>query len=158
MINKYTFNIILFNPLIPPNTGNIIRLCANTGSRLHLIKPLGFSLNEKSLRRAGMDYFKKVDMNLYENVDDFLQNIKNKKIFLITKSGNQTYEKPKYIFGDYFLFGSETSGLPDYVYEKLKDSPRISIPMVCGNRSLNLANAVSICIYEAWRQNNFLFP
>ena len=68
------------------------------------------------------------------------------------------YEKPKYIFGDYFLFGSETSGLPDYVYEKLKDSPRISIPMVCGNRSLNLANAVSICIYEAWRQNNFLFP
>jgi len=150
------FHIALFNPQIPPNTGNIIRLCSNTGSNLHLIKPLGFSMDQKSLRRAGLDYNKNVQINIHNNVDDFLKNNSFKNIYLVTKFGGEKYSEIKYQRQDCFIFGSEIDGLSKEVYEKLENSVKILIPMVPKNRSINLANAVSICLYEAWRQNNFL--
>ena len=149
-----TFNIVLFNPKIPPNTGNIIRLCANTGSKLHLIKPLGFELNEKSLRRAGLDYDHKVKIEVYETIEKCLKKINCKKSFLVTKFGDTSYDKQQYNLGDCFIFGSETKGLPKEIFQKFKKFPRIFIPMIPNNRSINLANAVSICVYEAWKQNN----
>tara|TARA_B100000131_G_C17594004_1_gene400510 strand:- start:10 stop:471 length:462 start_codon:yes stop_codon:yes gene_type:complete len=150
------FNIVLFNPQIPPNTGNIIRLCSNTGCRIHLIKPLGFSLDKKSMRRAGLDYLKKVKVKIYENIDDFLKKRLFKNIYLVTKYGNKNYTDIKYKSGDFFMFGSEISGLSDEVYYKLKTATKVFIPMLPDNRSINLSNAVAICIYEAWRQNYFL--
>ena len=149
------FNIVLFQPKIPPNTGNIIRLCKNTGSKLHLIKPLGFDISEKSVKRAGMDYFEFKNISIYENFEEFIIKRDDKKIFLITKFGKISYEKVKYNFGDYLIFGSEDNGLPNQIYNRLNNSPKIFIPMMPKNRSLNLSNAVSICIYEAWRQNKF---
>ncbi len=149
------FNIVLFQPKIPPNTGNIVRLCKNTGSKLHLIKPLGFEISEKSVKRAGMDYFEFQNISIYENFEEFIISRNDRNFFLITKFGKISYEKVKYSFGDYLIFGSEDDGLSDQIYKKLKNSPKIFIPMMPMNRSLNLSNAVSICIYEAWRQNNF---
>ena len=150
-----TFNIVLFNPQIPPNTGNILRLCANTGTKLHIIKPIGFDLGEKSLRRAGLDYYKKIDFNIYECLDQFLQNNKFKNLFLVTKFGKKRYDHVEYNREDFFMFASEINGLSEEVYKKLKDCLKIYIPMIPGNRSINLANAVSICVYEAWKQINF---
>ena len=155
MNNIPMFNIILFNPEIPPNTGNIIRLCSNTGSMLHLIKPLGFDINEKSMRRAGLDYKKGMKMKIYDNFDEFISVNSSKRIYLVTKYGNTRYDHIKYEIGDSFMFGSESTGITDEVYKKLSSSKKIFLPMFSGNRSLNLANAVSICIFEAWRQNNF---
>jgi|TARA_B100000287_G_C20638752_1_gene782700 tRNA (cytidine/uridine-2'-O-)-methyltransferase len=152
------FNIVLFNPQIPPNTGNILRLCANTGCKIHLIEPLGFSLDKKSLRRAGLDYYKNVKINVYKNIDDFLSKNINSNIYLITKFGNVNYSKIKYRVNDYLMFGSEIHGLSNEVYQKLDSSEKIFIPMLSNNRSINLSNAVSVCIYEAWKQNNFLTP
>ena len=150
------FNIVLFSPQIPPNTGNIIRLCANTGCKIHLIEPLGFSLDKKSLRRAGLDYHKHVELNIYKNIDDFLVNNIYENIYLVTKFGNVNYSSIKYKIRDYFMFGSEINGLSDEIYKKLSNSQKISIPMLPNSRSINLSNAVSVCIYEAWKQNNFL--
>ena len=150
------FNIVLFNPQIPPNTGNVIRLCSNTNSKIHLIEPLGFSVNIKSMRRAGLDYIKNVEVKTYKNIDDFLTKTNFKVIHLVTKFGNINYAKVSYNIGDCFIFGSEISGLSEDVYKKLSKSKRIFIPMTPKNRSINLANAVAICIFEAWRQNNFL--
>ena len=150
-----TFNIVLFNPQIPPNTGNILRLCANTGTKLHIIKPIGFDLSEKSLRRAGLDYYKNVDLSIYDCLDQFLENNKFKNLFLVTKFGKKRYDKVEYKRNDFFMFGSEINGLSEEVYTKLKDSVKIYIPMILGNRSINLANAVSVCVYEAWKQINF---
>ena len=152
---KNTFNIVLFNPQIPPNTGNILRLCANTGTKLHIIKPIGFDLSEKSLRRAGLDYYKKVDLRIYDSLDQFLKNNNFKNLFLVTKFGKKRYDKVGYKRNDFFMFGSEINGLTEEVYTKLKGSVKIYIPMISGNRSINLANAVSICVYEAWKQINF---
>ena len=152
---KNTFNIVLFNPQIPPNTGNILRLCANTGTKLHIIKPIGFDLSEKSLRRAGLDYYKKVDLRIYDSLDQFLKNNKFKNLFLVTKFGKKRYDQIEYKRNDFFMFGSEINGLSEEVYIKLKGSLKIYIPMISGNRSINLANAVSICVYEAWKQINF---
>ena len=152
------FNIVLFNPQIPPNTGNILRLCANTGCKIHLIEPLGFSLDKKSLRRAGLDYYKNVKINVYKNIDDFLSKNINSNIYLITKFGNVNYSKIKYRVNDYLMFGSEIHGLSNEVYQKLDSSEKIFIPMLSNNRSINLSNAVSVCIYEAWKQNYFLTP
>ena len=152
---KNTFQIVLFNPQIPPNTGNILRLCANTCSELHIIKPIGFNLNEKSLRRAGLDYYKSVNLKVYECLDDFLKKNTFKNLYLITKFGKKRYDKITYQRNDFLMFGSEIDGLSQEVYEKLKNSPKIYIPMSKGNRSINLANAVSICLYEAWKQINF---
>ena len=150
-----TFQVVLFNPQIPPNTGNILRICANTGSNLHIIKPMGFSLNEKSMRRAGLDYYSSVKMNVYDNLNDFLSKNNFNNIYLITKFGKKRYDEVNYKRNDYLMFGSEINGLSEEVYDKLNKSTRIFIPMFPENRSINLANAVSICVYEAWKQINF---
>ena len=149
--------IVLFNPEIPPNTGNIIRLCANTGSELHIIKPIAFQMDEKSLRRAGLDYFKTIKTIFYENIDEFLEFDKYKRYFLVSKYGTKRYDQFKYNKGDCFIFGSETKGLSHDVFKKFKKSPKIYIPMTSKSRSLNLANSVAICVYEALRQNKFQF-
>ena len=153
----HSFGIVLFNPEIPPNTGNIIRLCANTGCCLHLIEPMGFSLNEKSLRRAGMDYVKDVKISIYENIFDFLNKDLFRRYFIVTKYGKEAYTKIKYFKNDCFIFGSESKGIPEPILNEFENSKKISIPMIQGSRSLNLSNSVSIVVYEALRQNKFQF-
>ena len=153
----HLFGIVLFNPEIPPNTGNIIRLCANTGCCLHLVKPLGFSLNEKSLRRAGMDYVKNVKISVHENIFDLINKGLFKRYFIVTKYGEKAYTEKKYFNNDCFIFGSESKGIPKNILKEFENSNKISIPMIDGSRSLNLANSVSIVIYEALRQNKFQF-
>ena len=149
--------LYFFNPEIPPNTVNIIRLCANTGCCLHLIEPMGFSLNEKSLRRAGMDYIKNVKISIHENIFDFLKKDLFSRYFIVTKYGKEAYTKRKYFKNDCFVFGSESKGIPKNILNEFENSKKISIPMICGSRSLNLSNSVSIIIYEAFRQNKFQF-
>lgn len=149
------FNIILYTPQIPPNTGNIIRLCANCGATLHLIKPLGFSLDEKSCRRAGLDYHDMARVNQYDSLDECLIALGNPRLFAITKFGERTYSDVPFAAGDALLFGAETTGLPDDIHNSLKADQKLALPMIAGNRSLNLSNAVSIVIYEAWRQSGF---
>ena len=153
----HSFGIVLFNPEIPPNTGNIIRLCSNTGCSLHLIQPIGFNLNEKSLRRAGMDYVKDVKISIHENIFDFLNKDLFGRYFIITKYGKEAYTNIKYFKNDCFIFGSESKGIPKNILNEFESSKKISIPMLCGSRSLNLSNSVSIVIYEALRQNKFQF-
>ena len=153
----HLFGVVLFNPEIPPNTGNIIRLCANTGCCLHLIKPMGFSLNEKSLRRAGMDYVKNVKISVHENIFDLINKGLFKRYFIVTKYGEKTYTENKYLKNDCFIFGSESKGIPKNILKEFENPKKISIPMIYGSRSLNLANSVSIVIYEALRQNKFQF-
>lgn len=148
-------DIVLFQPEIPPNTGNIIRLCANSGFRLHLIKPLGFSIEDKRLKRAGLDYHEFADLKLHENFDDFVANESPKRIFAVTTKAEKYYADVQYMLGDYLLFGSETGGLPDSVRNKIPDNQKIRIPMLSGSRSMNLSNATSVVAYEAWRQLGF---
>jgi tRNA (cytidine/uridine-2'-O-)-methyltransferase len=149
------FNIVLFEPEIPPNTGNIIRLCANTGSRLHLIKPLGFDLDDKRLRRAGLDYHEFASISLYDNYADFVQQQQPKGLYACTTKGSQAYSQVQYQPGDTLMFGPETRGLPASLRGSLKAEQNIRIPMLPGSRSLNLSNAVSVILFEAWRQQNF---
>ena len=149
------FRVILFTPQIPPNTGNIIRLCANTGSDLHLVEPLGFTLDAKSCRRAGLDYHDLANVAKHENLEDCLSALGKPRLFAVTKFATQRYDSPRFAAGDAFLFGAETTGLPARIHESLEDSRKISLPMSSGNRSLNLSNTVSIVIYEAWRQCGF---
>ncbi len=125
MFNIVMFNIVLFNPQIPPNTGNIIRLCSNTNSKIHLIEPLGFSVNIKSMRRAGLDYIRNVEIKTYKNIDDFLVRTNFKIIHLVTKFGKINYSKVSYRIGDCFIFGSEISGLSEDIFKKLNNSKRI---------------------------------
>lgn len=146
------FYIILYEPEIPPNTGNIIRLSVNTGFELHLIKPLGFSTDEKSLKRAGMDYMQKTDFKVWESLNECLKNINYKYVYGVSTKGETNYTELKYKEGDAFLFGPESRGLPQKIRERF---PSIFIPMKSEGRSLNLANAVSIITYEAWRQLEF---
>ena len=146
-------HIILFKPEIPPNTGNIIRLSVNTGFNLHLIKPLGFSVDEKSLRRAGMDYIKKTDFNVWENLNDCLKKINYQSVYSISTKGEKIYSDLNFKKDDVFIFGPETTGLPQKIIDQY-DS--ITIPMKSAGRSINLANAVSIIVYEAWRQLGFI--
>jgi len=149
------FDIILYQPQIPPNTGNIIRLCANAGARLHLIHPLGFEITEKSCRRAGLDYHALTYVYHYEDWDDFCNKSPCKRLFAITKFGETRYDSPQYQPGDGFLFGRETTGLPAHIHESLDSPYKLAIPMADGSRSLNLSNAASIILYEAWRQHDF---
>ena len=149
------FEIILFAPQIPPNTGNIIRLSANSGNRLHLVKPLGFALDEKSCRRAGLDYHALSDVHIHDNLAACLGWLRQPRLFALTTQGQSSVFDIKYQPGDALLFGSETSGLPPAVHNQIADNQKLRLPMVAGNRSLNLANAVSIVIYEAWRQIDF---
>ena len=149
------FDIVLFKPQIPPNTGNIIRLCANTGARLHLIRPFGFDLNEKAVRRAGLDYHEMTLVTEYDSLDECLTKLDQPEIFVATKFASQTHDYPRYSRRSAFLFGAETTGLPQEVHNIFADDRKIRLPMLVGNRSLNLSNAVSIVIYEAWRQCRF---
>jgi len=146
------FHIILYEPEIPPNAGNIIRLSVNTGCNLHFIEPLGFSLDEKGFRRAGMDYMKKKNVNVWPNLDKCIQNINLNNIYSISTKGKNIYSDITYKKGDAFIFGPESRGLPPNIREKFSS---IYIPMKSNGRSLNLANAVSIIVYEGWRKNNF---
>ena len=150
------FEIILFAPQIPPNTGNIIRLTANSGNRLHLIKPLGFKLDEKSCRRAGLDYQALSDVHIHDDLAACLDWLNQPRLFAITTKGKETIYNRAYAPGDAFLFGSETSGLPAHIHAEIAPYHKLRLPMVANNRSLNLANAVSIVIYEAWRQHDFV--
>lgn len=149
------FDVILYQPQIPPNTGNIIRLCANAGARLHLIHPLGFELSEKSCRRAGLDYHALTYVFHYDDWDDFCARSAVKRLFAITKFGKTRYDKVQFQEGDGLLFGRETTGLPQDIHDALPEDQKLALPMKEGNRSLNLANAASILLYEAWRQNDF---
>ena len=149
------FHIILCNPEIPPNTGNIIRLAANTGTQLHLIRPLGFNLSNNSLKRAGLDYKKDADFFLHDSFDLCLNSIKFNEIYAFTKFAKKTFTKIKFKRNDCFLFGSETSGLPDNILDKIKVTNKLSIPMIMNSRSLNLSNSVAITVYEGLRQNKF---
>jgi tRNA (cytidine/uridine-2'-O-)-methyltransferase len=149
------FHIILFQPQIPPNTGNIIRLCANTDTHLHLIEPLGFDLDDKHLRRAGLDYHEFVRVKQYKSLEEFMISQKPSRIFACSTKGTTNYAEIAFKSGDAFLFGPETCGLSAEMLEQFTNDKVLRIPMVLHSRSLNLSNAVAIVLYEAWRQNNF---
>jgi tRNA (cytidine/uridine-2'-O-)-methyltransferase len=149
------FNIVLYQPEIPPNTGNIIRLAANMGATLHLIEPLGFELNDKHLRRAGLDYVLDMPLKRYENFEAFLKAEASLKLYLCSTKATQLYSDTTYTKNDAFVFGPETRGLPTSLLESYPEEQKIRIPMVPNSRSLNLSNSVAIILYEAWRQNNF---
>ncbi len=149
------FHIILYNPEIPPNTGNILRLAANTGTQLHLIRPLGFNLSNNSLKRAGLDYKKNADFFLHDSFDLCLNSINFNEIYAFTKFAKKTFTKIKFKRNDCLLFGSETSGLPDNILDKIKVTNKLRIPMIMNSRSLNLSNSVAITVYEGLRQNKF---
>ncbi len=150
------FHVILYQPQIPPNTGNIIRLCANTGCSLHLIEPLGFELDEASVRRAGLDYAELTILRRYASLADCMAQLPGARVFAVETGSGACYSGTKYRAGDAFLFGAETHGLPAEVLQRVPVGWRIRIPMRDGNRSLNLANAVAVVAYEAWRQCGFM--
>ncbi|NRA25537.1 MAG: tRNA (uridine(34)/cytosine(34)/5-carboxymethylaminomethyluridine(34)-2'-O)-methyltransferase TrmL [Oleispira sp.] len=149
------FNIVLFEPEIPPNTGNIIRLCANTGCQLHLIKPLGFDMEEKALRRAGLDYHEWANVRIHENYADFLEKEQPETIYALTTKGKQTHSETAFKPGDFLLFGPETRGLPDDIREQVPFEQWLRLPMMENSRSMNLSNTVAVMIFEAWRQNGY---
>ncbi len=150
------FHIALFEPEIPPNTGNIIRLCANTGAQLHLIKPLGFSLEDKQLKRAGLDYHEYSTLQLHENWADFKVAMPGKRLFAITTKGSQNYAKVEFKKDDVFVFGPETRGLPEEIRTEFAPENRLRLPMLSDSRSLNLSNSAAVLLYEAWRQVGFV--
>lgn len=147
------FEIVLYEPEIPPNTGNVMRLAANTGCRLHLVRPLGFSLSDKQLERAGMDYRSRIDCALHDDWEHCRQALAACRIYTVTTRGSRRYDQMGYQAGDAFVFGPETRGLPPHILAQSAD--RIKLPMLPASRSLNLANAVAVVIYEAWRQVDF---
>ena len=148
------FNIVLVEPEIPQNTGNIARTCAATGSKLHIVKPMGFTIDDKKLKRAGLDYWHLLGVKYYENLDDFFSQNKNGRFFYSTTKGINKYSDAEFKDGDYILFGKETKGLPEELLKENKDFC-IRIPMIDEARSLNLSNSVAIVVYEALRQTNF---
>ncbi len=150
------FNIVLYEPEIPPNTGNIIRLCANTGAHLHLIHPLGFDMNEKSLRRAGLDYIDQSIIHHYDNYQNYLNKQGSDSLYAISTKGTQIYSDCKFNINDSFIFGPETRGLPKSILDEFDTEKILRIPMLENSRSLNLSNTASIIIYEIWRQNKFI--
>ena len=154
-INSQMLHIVLFEPEIPPNTGNIMRLAANTGCRLHLIEPLGFELDDKQLRRAGLDYREWAETNRYPDFENFTKSCKFNNLYAFTTKARRRYSEVRFTPGDALLFGPESRGLPAQILQSLDDGQRLRIPMVPGSRSLNLSNAVSIAVYEAWRQRDF---
>ena len=148
-------DIVLFQPEIPPNTGNIIRLCANTGFRLHLIEPLGFSIEDKRLRRAGLDYHEFANLKRHNNFEAFIASEQPKRVLDVTTKSTNFYHDIAFEAGDYLLFGSETKGLPEEVRAQIPDQNKIRIPMVQDSRSMNLSNSAAVIIFEAWRQFDF---
>jgi tRNA (cytidine/uridine-2'-O-)-methyltransferase len=150
------FHVVLFEPEIPPNTGNVIRLCANSGATLHLVKPLGFGLDDKSLRRSGLDYHDLAEVRIHANLEECLGDLAGTRLFAVETGGRHRYSELKYRAGDAFLFGPETRGLPEAVLDRVGREASVSIPMRALSRSVNLSNAVALVVYEAWRQNGFL--
>lgn len=149
------FTIVLFEPEIPPNTGNIIRLCANTGAELHLVKPLGFSLEDKQLKRAGLDYHEYANLVVHENWDACKAALTGKRMFALTTKGSARYTEIKFETGDVFVFGPETRGLPEEIRAEFSPEHRLRLPMLPDSRSLNLSNTAAVLLYEAWRQVGF---
>ena len=149
------FDVVLYEPEIPPNTGNVMRLCANVGARLHLIEPLGFSLAERRLRRAGLDYADLGSVRVHHDLGDCQRALPSARWFAVSTRGTQRYDLPQYRPGDAFLFGPETRGLPSDVLGRYAPEHVVRLPMAAASRSLNLANAVAVVVYEAWRQNGF---
>ncbi|RNF83585.1 tRNA (cytidine(34)-2'-O)-methyltransferase [Montanilutibacter psychrotolerans] len=159
------FDVILFQPEIPPNTGNVIRLCANTGARLHLIRPLGFELEDRQLRRAGLDYHEYARLQVHDDLPTALAAIADAnrargdappRVFALSTRGQVRFDGPAYRPGDAFLFGPETRGLPADVLESLPEAHRLRLPMQPDNRSLNLSNTVAVVVFEAWRQHGYM--
>jgi tRNA (cytidine/uridine-2'-O-)-methyltransferase len=153
-------DVILFQPEIPPNTGNVIRLCANTGACLHLVRPLGFDLDDRQLRRAGLDYHEYAAMQVHDDLDAALAAIAGAngtppRVFALSTRGRVRFDTTAYRSGDAFLFGSETAGLPQAVLDSIPEAQRLRLPMRPGNRSLNLSNTVAVVVFEAWRQASF---
>lgn len=149
------FHVVLYQPEIPPNTGNIIRLCANTGSTLHLIHPLGFDVDDKRLRRAGLDYREFADMRQHTDFEVFLADAAPSRWFALSTRGRQAYDQVEYVAGDTFVFGPEARGLPQAMLDALPAERRLRLPMRAGQRSMNLSNSVAVLVYEAWRQQGF---
>lgn len=152
------FHVVLYEPEIPPNTGNIIRLCANTGAILHLIRPMGFDLDDTRLKRAGLDYHEFATLSVHDSFEAFLSTIKPERLFACTTKGRHMYSDAHFEAGDALLFGPETRGLPAAILGSLPAERSLRIPMLTNSRSLNLSNAVAIVLYEAWRQNGFGNP
>ena len=148
-------HIVLYQPEIPPNTGNVIRLCANTGARLHLIRPLGFELEDRQLRRAGLDYHEWVDVQTYDSLEEFRARVSPARLIAFSTRGRRLYTDFEYGEGDALLFGPETRGLPQAVLDALPPELCLTLPMRPGNRSLNLSNSVAVAVFEAWRQAGF---
>ena len=148
-------NVVLVAPEIPQNTGNLIRLCANVGARLHLVEPLGFKLENPGLRRASLDYSDLTNIRMHHEMDDFLKDLPIGRVYGATNQGTVLYTTPRYLLGDTIVFGSESVGLPSNVVDKLRIENRVRIPMMPANRSLNISNAAAIIVYEMWRQIGF---
>lgn len=149
------FHVVLYEPEIPPNTGNIIRLCANTGCQLHLIEPLGFSLEDKQMRRAGLDYSEYAKVRVHADYASFLTAERPQRLFGFTTKGTRHYHEVAFQAGDYLMFGPETRGLPDPVRSALPEGNQLRIPMLPQSRSLNLSNSAAVVVFEAWRQMQF---
>lgn len=149
------FHVILYEPEIPPNTGNVMRLCANTGAQLHLVGPLGFELDDRRLRRAGLDYRDWVGVQRHQDLASCCTHLGTPRLFTLSTRGLRTYADARFAAGDAFLFGPETRGLPAAIRDAVPAEQRLRLPMRPGNRSLNLSNAVAIVVYEAWRQQGF---
>ena len=148
-------HVVLFQPEIPPNTGNVIRLCANTGAALHLIHPLGFELEDRKLRRAGLDYHEWARLREHESLEAFVETVAPARLFAFTTKGSHSFHEVSYREGDALLFGPETRGLPDEILARFDAEHRLRLPMVPESRSLNLSNSVAVAVYEAWRQMGF---
>ena len=149
------FHVVLFQPEIPPNTGNIIRLCANTGSRLHLIEPIGFSINDRTLRRAGLDYADAITISRHASMDAFFETVSPQRAFMFSTKHGQRHSDCTFQSGDALVFGPETRGLPDNVRLRVPEAQRLTLPMCATSRSLNLSNAVAVALFEAWRQCDY---
>jgi len=149
------FHVVLVQPEIPPNTGNIIRLCANTGCTLHLVKPIGFDISLKAVRRAGLDYDAMAVVRTHVDIDECFAALGEARPFVVETTGNRTYAQVAFKPGDAFIYGSEHKGLSQAVLDRVPREQHLTIPMRPGNRSLNLSNSVALVVYEAWRQNDF---
>ncbi len=149
------FTIVLYQPEIPPNTGNIIRLCANTGAELHLVKPLGFPLDSTKMKRAGLDYHEFAKLTVHEDFEACLKALEGRRIFALTTKGKTRPDKAEFRPGDVFLFGPETRGLPAEILDTLPAEQKLRLPMLPDSRSMNLSNTVAVMLFEAWRQNDY---
>ena len=149
------FEIVLYQPEIPPNTGNIIRLAANTGATLHLVEPLGFRINDRELRRAGLDYHEYAGLVVHKNWEAACEQLRGRRMFAYSTRAQRRYTEPEFRAGDALLFGPETRGLPPEIFSSVPEERRLRLPLRPGNRSLNLSNAVAVAVYEAWRQQGF---